>query len=153
MYAALSYEVVYIQNVSSIFMQFIYTYINTITYINILNWYSTFKNILLENFNKKQILSRALHTETNAHKQPISQMLGHVRLSEQEELKYSAHSIVHGHDMSKTSAQDLYSYSSTAVSDYILGLLFSQRKFPLTYVTISMMFVPDQTFVDRYHCS
>lgn len=52
-------------------MQFIYTYINTITYINIiiLNLYSTFKNILLENFRKKQILSRALCMELSIQKE------------------------------------------------------------------------------------
>lgn len=67
------------------------------------------KKIFRRGFEKKQVVSTNFCAEINAHKQPMGQMfLGHVRFSEQEQLKYSALTIVLLYmTMFKTYAQDL----------------------------------------------
>lgn len=71
-----------------------------------------------KDFKKKQTISRTLCAETNAHKQSMGQkLLGNDRLSEQEQLRHSAHAVVPScMAMSKTSAQDLKTSFASKVS-------------------------------------
>lgn len=109
-----------------------------IIYINTILWNCFFyiKKKCYKDFKKKQIVSRTLWAEINAHKQSMGQKLwGHDRLSEQEQLKYSAHAIVPScMAMSKTSAQDLKTsfaskvFVERSLNLYSIKLKLSSRK-------------------------